>query len=228
MANSITVKYMPVFFFLHKEIMKLIEQASSNPLVSNSKNTVCADSKLHSSRNPLNPFYGGRLNLRYEPGVNLNMDPHWLWPDYGGGSKMTGSTPISFFGDRYSVIANDVLNRYLPSDSFKEITTGHRLYLDKLEIDNQGELKAIIVNDLANFNLIIKFWNRQPSEGELEYLSYSDLINQEELHISLINYITETISSFSIDPELKLVVDIDTVATIDLFSQTKQHRFSLS
>lgn len=225
MINDLNVKYLPVFFFLHKEIMKLIEKASISPLISN---PVDQDSKFLYHRNPLNPYYGGKLNLRYEPGVNLNVDPQWLWPDYGGGSRMTQPTPHTLFGDRYKVFASDVLNRYLPSDSFEETITGYKLYLDRLEVDESGELKAIINNDLASFNLIIKFWNRQPLEDELEYFSFSDLLNQEELHQDVIHYVNEVLSSFSSDPQLKLVAEIDNISIIDIFSQVKQHRFTLS
>ena len=225
MINDLNVKYLPVFFFLHKEIMKLIEKASISPLISN---PVDQDSKFLYHRNPLNPYFGGKLNLRYEPGVNLNVDPQWLWPDYGGGSKMTRPAPVSFLGDRYSVFASDILNQYLPSDSFEELTSGHRLYLDKLELDQNGELIAVISNALARFELIIKFWNRQPNEGELEYFSFSDLVNQEEFHLPLIQYINETLNSYVNDPQLKLIAEIDNVAVIDLFSQVKQHRFNLS
>ena len=141
---------------------------------------------------------------------------------------MTRPVPVSFLGDRYSAFASDILNQYLPSDSFEELISGHRLYLDKLELDQNGELIAVISNALARFELIIKFWNRQPSEGELEYFSFSDLVNQEEFHLPLIQYINETLNNYVNDPQLKLIAEIDNVAVIDLFSQVKQHRFNLS
>lgn len=230
METSLDVKYVPVFFFLHKEIMKEIEKGtivSAVPSGPIPRGDFCSDPKSYSTRNPLNPYYGGRMNLRYEPGLNLNVDPHWLWPDYGGGARMTRPTPTTFFGDRYSQYAVDILNRYLPSDSFEQTVSGHNLYFDNLILDETGELKALINNDLATFNLVVKFWNRQPLEGELEYLSFSDIENQAEEHEPLIHYVHEVVSNFSSDPQLKLMAEIDNVAIINLFSQFKRHRFNL-